>query len=252
MCNILPGAEPPLYPIYNQGLFGYMDQKGEIVIAPRFTKAHLFGDDGLALALLPNPKESFGNHMQVFIDRLGNVVIGPGPPKQFGRYDEAMRHIAIGLELDWEYSDFSNGRARIYDSRTESSGYIDTAGNLVIPVVYKFANDFSEGIASVEHNSRPMLISKDGKKIASFAENISLGRQFREGFLEFSIQTGPSTWRCGYVGKNGQTVIKAQYSFASCYSEGIAAVCDSTSDKIGYLNTQGEIVIPFKYDDWTD
>lgn len=50
----------------------------------------------------------------------------------------------------------------------------------------------------------------------------------------------------GYLDENGNTLIPFQYDQVTKFSEGLAAVC--INKKWGYINTQNEIIIPFIFD----
>ena len=41
-------SAPALYPIRENGLWGYMNQAGEVVIEPQWITAEAFSDDGLS------------------------------------------------------------------------------------------------------------------------------------------------------------------------------------------------------------
>jgi hypothetical protein len=51
----------------------------------------------------------------------------------------------------------------------------------------------------------------------------------------------------GYIDKNGNILIKPQFKEANLFSEGLAAV--SNGEKYGFINTSGEIIIPYFYDE---
>ena len=52
---------------------------------------------------------------------------------------------------------------------------------------------------------------------------------------------------CGFIDKQGNEVIPCKYIGASGFSEGLAAVEDSTTLKWGFIDKQGNEVIPCKY-----
>ena len=51
----------------------------------------------------------------------------------------------------------------------------------------------------------------------------------------------------GYIDKNGKVVIDFKYDFASEFSEGLARV--KKGEKYGYIDKNGNVVIDFIYDD---
>lgn len=52
----------------------------------------------------------------------------------------------------------------------------------------------------------------------------------------------------GYKDQGGNIVIKAQFSRAERFSQGIAKVYNSTKDANAYINTKGKLITPFKYE----
>lgn len=51
----------------------------------------------------------------------------------------------------------------------------------------------------------------------------------------------------GYVNRKGKILIQPQFKEAELFSEGLAAVYNG--EKFGFINTNGELVIPYQYDD---
>jgi hypothetical protein len=54
--------------------------------------------------------------------------------------------------------------------------------------------------------------------------------------------------RFGYVNKNGELGIKPQYFWAEDFSEGLAAVTESSESKFAFIDKTGEIVIAAQFD----
>ncbi len=52
--------------------------------------------------------------------------------------------------------------------------------------------------------------------------------------------------RCGFINKQGEVVIPIQYDTACSFSEGLASV--TKDDKCGYIDKEGNIVFEFVYD----
>ena len=104
---------------------------------------------------------------------------------------------------------FSEGLAII---RTKKGlGFIDKNGDVVIPTIFSFASNFSEGLA-----------------VVNFADE-------KHGY------------GYGYINKNGKTVIPLIYSMASPFSDGIASV--AYKDKWGAIDKKGTWIINPTFDD---
>jgi len=138
----LPFSEG-LAPVRIGKLWGYIDKKGVMIIAPRFDSASSFSD-GLGLV---SEKGLFG-----YLDRTGAYVIKPG-------FKSA--------------ESFAEGRAVVGD--TESGyWYIDHGGHQAIPGKFALASPFFKGLAHIK-----VLSDSSGNKdihAGTFAYIDSTGR----------------------------------------------------------------------------
>lgn len=127
-------------------------------------------------------------------------------------------------------------------------GYIDTAGKIVIPTKYEYAGNFNCGRAKVIKNGKLYFIDKSGNETPM--ETVS-GKNYEEvcDFHEGLCRVSTLKLRCrdlayhsdyeqiagiwGYIDKNYNEVIPAQYIYANDFNDGIAIVCKGkwTRDK---------------------
>jgi len=122
-------------------------------------------------------------------------------------------------------------------------GYIDENKKLVIPIQYKYADPFSEGIASVYLNKFG-CIDKTGKVVIAFQYD-GIGK-FREG-LAWVQQVQNEKLKWGYIDKTGKEVIPLKYDLVSFnFNEGLAAVL--LDGKYGYIDKTGREIITIQYD----
>ena len=112
-------AQNNLYPISDHGKYGYIDQKGNIVISPDYTYAGKFFD-GLAIVKKEGKKG--------FIDKTGKIVINP--------------EYQSGYE-------FSDGLACVKPDGGSKFGFIDKKGELVISTTFDHHGEFENGLASI-------------------------------------------------------------------------------------------------------
>ncbi len=128
------------------GKFGFKDEKGKVIIAPKYSGAEDFSE-GLACVSL---NDAWG-----FIDETGKVVI---PFKYNAGYGTGHK--------------FSQGLAAV--NLNDKWGYIDKTGNTVIPFEYNEAWDFKNEknydgtpkiFAHVRKGSDEFCIEKTGKRI---------------------------------------------------------------------------------------
>ena len=127
------GEPGELIPFRKDGLAGYLNAKGEVVIEPQFHAGSAFSE-GLARAC---KDKLFG-----FIDRHGEWVIPPA----------------------FEYaSEFSDGLAGVSLGK-EGWGFIDRTGKVVIPAKFGWVyGGFRHGIAEVAYDSKFAYINKKGE-----------------------------------------------------------------------------------------
>lgn len=157
-----------LYPIRENGLFGYIDSVGNRIIEPEFLWVSTF-HDGLAMAVVDTiyrvvpdsmayevgERDTIINVCRMYakygyIDRSGEFVIVP----KFVSYVNMPEIGFIIKDMDecsnalYRHS-FRNGRAMFSDTTTWKDGYIDTRGNVVIEPKYYYSEPFSQGRAIV-------------------------------------------------------------------------------------------------------
>ncbi len=139
------------------GTYGYIDHSGKFVVAPRFQYAFNFANGRARIQCGSKTRPMFG-----YIDKKGKIAVPCG-------YADA--------------GDFSEGRAavlvcpkrpcanEIADGAVDSQvwgrwGYIDANGKIVVPFRYRWAEDFSEGLAAVTTaESEGQYIDRDGKVV---------------------------------------------------------------------------------------
>lgn len=186
-------------------------------------------------------------------------------------------------------SNYSNGYARGQQSPWETGkwGYIDKEGNMVIPAVYSFAFDFSEGLAAVKlrgfmdfalgwSDGNVQYIDTSGNTV--IAPSFNFAEKFKDGradtytdkhvfidktgkpvFEAFSPQSGFSEGympvrlndnKYAYVDVEGRTAINGPFDEASGFSDGLARV--AVNGKSGYIDTEGNFVVEPQYNEGRD
>lgn len=216
---------PPLYPMLDNGKWGYVTRDGEWAIEPRWFHAEPFSEGRAAV----NLDGRWG-----IIDRQGNYILGAvlkgtmpiqpfsqgcatvnvqkdGSPHAFfvsraGEYwlEDALSEALSGLRI-WKFGNFSGGRVwfqAMGDKLQESFGWIDSQGNLVINHEFSGAGEFV-----------------DGKAPAA---------------------SGGDYW--AYIDTQGNPVMPTKWKFRGLrpFSEGLAAVEFKTSRWM-YISTEGAL-----------
>ena len=155
-------------------------------------------------------------------------------------------------------------------------GYkLKSSGEVVIPLRYDDASDFSEGLALVEFEGKLGFIDKTGQRdwstpvydvIESFSEGITLVESMgKYGFIDKTVgkvvipMKYDKGWfneglamvklygKWGFIDKTGNEIIPLKYDDASPFSEGLARV--KLYGKWGFIDKTGNEITPLKYDD---
>lgn len=210
--------------VEKDGKFGFVNPQGEMVIKPQFDGGGSFAD-GLASVLIG---DKWG-----YIDTRGKAVIKP-------QFDGA--------------EDFYEGLARIctvpegekcFRSDNRKFGFIDQSGEIVIPAEFDYAEHFSEGLAMANVDGMYGFIDKTGQwAIKPIYSNA--GMAFFEGVANVTTKEGESV----FIDTNGQIVLKAPagYDMGEQFTNGLVMAMDQASAKWGYMDKNGEMVIPAQYD----
>ena len=189
------------------GVWGYINTKGEIVIPPRFEDVLEFGDNGLAAAM---ENEKWG-----YINAQGEWVIPP-------RFEEALNFETHDLALVAE---------------NRKWGFINTKGEWAIPPKFDDAYSFAANdLHEISFRPPPYTINLQGEPVFT--------PRFEAvwGFAANGLAVAEENEKRGYINLQGEWVIPPRFEMAWPFSaNGLAAVKENR--KWGYINAQGEWVI---------
>jgi len=252
MSTPVPSKNPRYTPIQaSNGLYGYINTEGKVVIAPQFKKAGKFTDDGLAKVIYEDktPHDGVEDGKSGFINADGVLVI-------------ELQNVKF-YDTDDTIGDFSNGLAWVL-TKERKYGYINTEGKMVIePYEFRKVGYFSKnGLARVSlSENRYGYINREGDLILNFdrgnysdfgggdfADN-GLALQYGHGSSSFErvvLQEGLGASRTndkGFINEKGDVVIKEDgYLIDGGFSKNGLA-CIKVNNKYGYINSEGDIVI---------
>lgn len=160
--------------------YGYVNQKGELVIQAKFANAAGFSEGLARVSIIQNNRELMG-----VVDTKGDFVI---PPK----FD-------IDFDFTRNATDFSEGLASVIDGPPTIEGnprfiYIDKQGNVVLETPFFSAEQFKEGLAVVydEKLDRYGFIGKSGELVIS-PHYITAGN-FSDGLARVEILKRAHDW----------------------------------------------------------
>lgn len=175
--------------------------------------------------------EKSGGKRVGFIDRRGKLVIG---------FDRLPAGAVVG--------EFSEGLATLClpaasIATCRAAGYIDASGGIVIEPRFRRAGKFSEGLAYVEAEGLAGFINRRGEIVIKLKADGA--PEFHDGLAAVKVDQG---W--GFIDRSGKLVTKESYVRVERFSEGLAAVAvgDARSARYGFINKEGRMVIPARFD----
>jgi hypothetical protein len=138
-------------------------------------------------------------------------------------------------------------RVQYMKNGKKTFAFIDAAGKRQLDVPYDIVGDFCDGLSSVgvfidssETAARYGFINKNGEQVIPFKYNFAMN--FSEG-LAYVAEDNMH----GYIDIHGKYVIELQNAVGYTFVDGLSPICDSRF-MIGYINKEGELVIPRKFD----
>ncbi|SHN67870.1 WG repeat-containing protein [Bradyrhizobium erythrophlei] len=225
------------------GKWGYIDRDGKMIIPPRFAEADTFHNGRAVVSI----SASWGK--SGLIDRSGKFVVEPryeqiskvgekfwsvggidrsyrgnGEPPALVRLVDAEGHL-VSKQVYNSFGAVQDGLMSV--CRDDRCGFMDTSGKLVIPLKYKGAGDFQEGLAAVTSDGDSYgFIDRNGKTVLA-ARYESLGPH-KEHFTPGPFVNGLAPAGCkgswGFIDKSGAWAIPPVYRFAESFDNGFASV----------------------------
>jgi hypothetical protein len=234
--------------------YAFIDHNGKVVFQTKLSVGNF--SEGYAIAS--------DGHRYGYIDRRGRVAI-PLKYAEVAPFSEGLAAVSILIAEhsgsivvgDTGYIDEGNQfiiqpqykAARSFHQGLAAAfskgawGFIDKSGDFSIPAQFDDVRDFSEGVARVQKDGKIFFIDANGAvQLRINAPFVSCGSGFSEGLLECMLAT--EKW--GYVNRAGDIVIQAIYDEAEPFSEGLAAV--TTGKKMGFINRKGILLIKSQFD----
>ena len=230
-------ATSELFVIVRNGLYGFIDHNGVIVIEPQFLWGAGF-ENGYGSVYV------CGRH--AFIDKSGKLSRTRGPQanpqlerKKVGDklgFVDSTGNLRIAPVFD-DALPFSDGLAAV--KVKEHWGFIDSSGRFAVPPKFDEAFYFREGVGVVWSGNKTVLIDRSGNELAR-------GYDVLSGVTSEERIPVSRSDKYGYLDLRGREVIPLAFGFAGTFSEGLAAV--QRGAKWGYINKNGKEVIPFVFD----
>lgn len=197
-------------------------------------------------ALLGSDGKLITDYMKESIEYLGEGVLGVNgtsayePSKLMNTKGEFFKT----LEGNWLHR-FSDGLAAISKStENKTSGYIDTKGNVVLPLKYDHTGDFSEGYGYIKDGSKYFVVDRKGQILKGGPYENVFG--FSDGLCSVQLNK-----KYGFINTKGEMVIAPTYDLPSKFHNGYAVVkvldkrqADLNMRKAGLAQPQGRAGAP--------
>lgn len=152
---------------------------------------------------------------------------------------------------------FSDGLAPVANPDADGYykwGFIDTTGQVVVPLEYDYTWPFSDGFATVamldaDENLQYNIIDTTGQTVP-LPEYDSIG-SFSEGLVSVAMLDAAGNRKWGFIDTDGQVVVPLEYDRVDKFSKGLVKVAKDDADgnhKYGLIDTAGQVVLPPEYD----
>ncbi|MCM3694408.1 WG repeat-containing protein [Neobacillus niacini] len=246
-----------LFPATVKGIggskWGYINEKGDFVLPPKYEIAHDFQENGLAIVQV--------NHLTGIINSDGYLIVKPKydtiSPFSEGRavaindegytvLDESGKEITT--QAYFYIGDYHEGRAVAANNNEHDNyllGYLNRRGKEVIPLSYEAASDFQDGKALVKSKEGGYsLIDLTGKVLKSYPYPFV---NFNgEGLLGFK-EKEEGNW--GYMDESGKVVIEPKFKDVQQFIDGkaIVTVENNNQSYYGLIDRQGNFIIKPHY-----
>ena len=204
-----------LYCINVGGKYGFINEKGDIVIEPQYDEAYFFFSDSVCYAENGTQKG--------LIDATGKFVI----------------EFSEDTEIYWVRK-FINGTA-ICDGIDSKCGIIKKDGTMILEMIYKnISRDGEFGYIVEDTNGNMGYVNHRGEFIVPCKYDAVNG--FNEGLMVVATSN-----KCGYVDTTGNWVIDSIYDDARAFGNGLARV--KLNDKWMFIDKKGNIIENLNYDE---
>ncbi len=197
------------------GKWGYIDDKGRMVLSPRWEDAGDFQANGLAVV---QEKGKSG-----VIHRSGTYVVPP-------RYGSI--------------STFSEGRAAAIDD--QGFRVIDEQGRVLTPKAYNYIGMYQEGRAlfsatNAQGKDVYGYLDRKGKEI--IPARYETGTDFQGGKAVVQLKPG----EFALIGRFGEVFYTYRYPYVGPWGDGLLAFQQEMNGPYGYIDEQGRVAIPPRF-----
>ncbi len=267
-CSVFAQTEN-LFVICERGGYGYINNKGEIVIEPQFDYADDFSE-GRAVVMLEKKKKGHSKYgvinekgQLVFRIELGepDTQYNEGVLKVRGEYYENSVYYDINGKIIYYNeifpgAEFTDGYDSVWVGRKNKIGFLNRNGKITVDTIFSNICKVGSGYAIVTKDGIDYLLDSSGKLIETSCfkgndEYSQKSKRFSDhGIIQYGLIAVKLDGVWGYMNTKGNLVIKPQFVRAHNFSDGLALV--SLKGRYGYIDTTGKYIIKPKYPEATD
>lgn len=202
--------------------WGFINENGDIIIEPKFDEARDFSN-GFAVVV--------SDFKQSYINSDGKIVAKAEADSVYDFFENGLAAVGgkfidkngkIAIKRSFANNGgFSEGLAPVMEENG-NWGYINEKGNFIIKPKFRYAYEFSNGLPAVQmENMKYGLIDKRGNFVVKpkfdYIENFGENGLAIYGTGE--IVFGECIGDKGFINKNGEIVIKAQFYDVNPFSK---------------------------------
>lgn len=191
-------------------LWGFVNEAGELAIAPQFEGLNNFGFRNSAAGVRYNGKWGV-------IDQSGNWILEP-----IYDYVGIMSEGIIPVEINGKW------------------GYISRDRKEIAPTLFEYAHMFSDGMGCVRLNGRYGYVDSTGAMV--IAPQFGDCGEFHEGMARIIADEGPGKGKRGFIDKTGKWIVAPRFKSAGDFSCGLAPV-ETDDGWFGYVNKNDKMPI---------
>ena len=174
------------------------------------------------------------------VDIQGDKILGG----KYGFYDVFNEKLIVAPIYTNAVPSYENGYARV--GLKEKYGYIDTAGDVRVPLKYSYIGNFRDGYASVRGKNHDLgvalwsFVDTVGNQLTDFI--FSHVYPFEDNVATVSTTLGGKYRKYGLLSKNGDLITECKYNKIGIFYNGVAiAEIDS---QFLYLRHDGQELTP--------
>ena len=227
-----------LFPIIENGKWGLIDATGKVVIQPKYDQIGPYAFDNPFYQRLPPAVMAQGMLFEAepmpsgLLPYCQNRRCGVLSPT--GAEVVPARYTGVG-------GSFEGGLLRVQGER--GWGFIDEAGEEVIPLAYDWVQDFRGKVALVAiDKSHWTLLDSRGCRLIDPPWSEQPGFPF----FDRPLNAIPADGRWGLMDDSGRWVVPPTFESLGAVHEGLASA--KRDGKLGYIDTSGKWVIEPRFD----